>query len=108
MSGGKLNGTTGNVGPNGEPEVVEVEKYIYVENKDRMKQMEDQLETEKKQIMKNFAKERTIIDAKVELAEEDRKRLLEELEHKQTHAQEEKSKQQKMLRKIKNMEEKLL
>jgi hypothetical protein len=60
--------------------VVEVEKYIYVEDKKRMKQMEEQLEAEKQQIMKKFAKERAIIDAKVEIAEEDRKKLLEELE----------------------------
>jgi hypothetical protein len=32
--------------------VVEVEKYIFVEDKERMKQMEDQLESEKRQIMK--------------------------------------------------------
>lgn len=70
--------------------------------------MEDQLEAEKKQIMKQFAKERAIIDAKVEIAEEDRKKLLEELEQKQVHAQQSKTDQQKLLRKIKNMEEKLL
>lgn len=44
--------------------------------------MEEQLEEEKRTIMKQFAKERAIIDAKVEIAEEDRKKLLEELEHK--------------------------
>lgn len=66
--------------------VVEVEKYIYVEDKKRMKQMEEQLEAEKHAIMKKFAKERAIIDAKVEIAEEDRKRLLEELESKSAAA----------------------
>ena len=44
--------------------------------------MEDQLEQEKKQIMKKFAKEKAVINAKVELEEEDRKKLLEELEQK--------------------------
>ena len=58
--------------------------------------------------MKLFAKERAIIDAKVEIAEEDRRKLLEELEQKQNQAQQEKTKQTKILRKIKNMEEKLL
>lgn len=107
LSGGKLNGTQ-QVGSDGQPVVVEVEKYIFVEDKERMKQMEDQLEAEKKQIMKQFAKERAIIDAKVEIAEEDRRKLLEELEQKQNQAQQEKTKQTKILRKIKNMEEKLL
>lgn len=107
MSGGKLNGSMG-LGANGEPEVVEVEKYIYVEDKARMKQMEEELEGQKKTIMKQFAKERAVIEAKVEIAEEDRKKLLEELEQKQVHAQEEKTKQMKLLKKIKNMEEKLL
>jgi predicted ATP-dependent protease len=77
LSGGKLNGM---VSANGEPVVVEVEKYIFVEDKERMKQMEDQLEAEKKQIMKQFAKERALIEQKGEIAEEDRKKLLEELE----------------------------
>lgn len=70
--------------------------------------MEEQLEQEKKQIIKQFAKERAIIDAKVEIHEEDRKKLLEELEQKQNQAQTEKSNQQKLLKKIKGMEEKLL
>ena len=58
--------------------------------------------------MKQFAKERQIIDAKVEIAEEDRKKLLEELEQKQINAQQEKSNAQKLLTRIKKMQEKLL
>lgn len=85
LSGGKLNGSS-QVGVDGQQQVVEVEKYIFVEDKERMKQMEDQLESEKRQIMKQFAKERAIIDAKVEIAEEDRRKLLEELEQKQNQA----------------------
>lgn len=58
--------------------------------------------------MKQFAKERQIIDAKVEIAEEDRKKLLEELEQKTNNAQQEKSNAQKLLNRIKKMQEKLL
>ena len=58
--------------------------------------------------MKQFAKERQIIDAKVEISEEDRKKLLEELEQKQINAQQEKSNAQKLLTRIKKMQEKLL
>ena len=57
FSGGKLTFEGGQVGPNGQ-QIVEVEKYIHVENKERMKQMEDQLEKEKMEIKKKFEKER--------------------------------------------------
>lgn len=58
--------------------------------------------------MKKFEKERAVIDAKVEIAEEDRKKLLEEMDAKSKLAQSEKSNQQKLLSKIKKMQEKLL
>ncbi len=56
FSGGRLN-FDGPVGPDGK-QVIEVEKYVHVENKERMKAMEDQLESEKLQIKKQFEKER--------------------------------------------------
>lgn len=45
-----------------------------------MKAMEDQLEQEKKQMMKDFEKSKARISAKVEIQEEERQRLLAELE----------------------------
>lgn len=57
FSGGKMNFDGGMVGPDGQT-IIEVEKYVHVENKERMKQMEDQLEQEKLNIKKKFEKER--------------------------------------------------
>lgn len=70
--------------------------------------MEDQLEAEKKQIMKDFERQKANINAKVEIAEEDRQRLLEELQSKNEVQQKEKAEQQKLVKRIKNMEDKLL
>ena len=49
LSGGKLNPGMGSYGMSGQPgSVQEVEKFIHVEDKEKMKAMEDQLEAEKK------------------------------------------------------------
>jgi len=45
------------VGPDGQ-QIIEVEKFVHVENKERMKLIEDQLEKEKLDIKKQFEKER--------------------------------------------------
>ena len=58
--------------------------------------------------MKKFEKERAMIDAKVEMADEEKQKLISELDAKQQEAQKEKQNQQKLLKKIKNMEDKLL
>lgn len=109
FSGGSLNfdGLGGSVGPNGK-QIIEIEKFVHVENKERMKVMEDQLEKEKLDIKKQFEKERIKIQQLTELAEEQKASLLTELHEKEERASKEKSKQQKLLKKIKNMEEKLL
>ena len=109
LSGGKLNPGMGSYGMSGQPgSVQEVEKFIHVEDKEKMKAMEDQLEAEKKQIMKDFERQKAGINAKVEIAEEDRQRLLAELESKNEAQQKEKAEQQKLVKRIKNMEDKLL
>lgn len=87
---------------------MDVEKFVHVEDKEKMKAMEEQLENEKRAIMKDFEKQKAKISAKVEIAEEERSRLLAELETKNNQQQKEKSEQQKLLKKIENMEGKLL
>lgn len=82
LTGGKLNPGMMGVGSQNQGGVQEVEKFIHVEDKEKMKAMEDQLEAEKKQIMKDFERQKANINAKVEIAEEDRQRLLAELENK--------------------------
>jgi len=85
LSGGKM-GSAQEVGPDGQSQVVTVEKYVAVEDRQRMQQMEEQLEKEKKQIMKKFEKERAMIDAKVEIADEEKQKLIAELDAKQQDA----------------------
>ncbi len=65
MTGGKIR--SGKTGPSYPGQVQEVEKYIHVEDKEKMKAMEDQLEQEKKQMMKDFEKQKARITAKVEI-----------------------------------------
>jgi hypothetical protein len=58
--------------------------------------------------MKDFEKQKQKISAKQEIAEEERQRLLADLDKQNQHQQKEKSDQQKLLKKIENMEGKLL
>ena len=74
FSGGKLN-FDGPIGPDGK-QIIEVEKYVHVENKERMKAMEDQLEKQKLEIKKQFEKERIKIQQQAEMAEEEKNALL--------------------------------
>ena len=78
FSGGGID--LGEVGPGG---TIHKEKFIMVEDKERMRQMEEKLEQEKKQIRKQFEKERAEILAKTEIHEEERSRLLAEMDTKQ-------------------------
>ena len=107
FSGGKLNFDGVQIGPDGK-QIIEVEKVVHVENKERMRAMEEQLENEKLDIKKKFEKERIKIAQQAEMAEEEKQAILSELKAKEEKAHKEKSKQQKLLKKIKNMEEKLL
>jgi len=73
-----------------------------------MKEMEDKLEQEKRAMMKDFEKQKALIGAKVDIVEEEKARLLAELNTKNEAEQKEKQKQQKLLKKLKNMEEKIV
>lgn len=88
--------------------MVEIENVIHVEDKEKMKAMEEELEHDKKSMMKEFEKQKARISAKQEIAEEERHKLISELEQKNMQQQKEKSEQQKLLKKIDNMEGKLL
>lgn len=44
-----------------------------------MKEMEDALEVEKKQMLKDYEKQKSLIAAKADIVEEEKTRLLEEL-----------------------------
>ncbi len=59
-------------------------------------------------IKRKFEKERKKILQMTEVEEEEKLKLMEDLKGKEETANKEKSKQQKLLKRIKNMEEKLL
>ena len=84
------------------------DQFIHVENKEKMKEMEENLEQEKRKMMKDFEKQKALIGAKVDMVEEDKAKLIHELNSKNEAQQKEKSKQQKLLKKLKNMEEKIV
>lgn len=100
-----MSGQQTQTGPNGE---VIVEKIVHVDNSEKMKQMEKELEKEKKAIKKKFDAEKQKIMQKTEMDEVDKKKLMDELSVREEAQQKEKSKKQKLLKKIKGMEEKLL
>lgn len=109
MGGAKPRGPKGVPGQiNPDTGLVEVENVVHVEDREKMKEMEEQLEKEKKQMMKDFEKQKAKIAARQEIADEDKGRLLQDLEDKNKIQQKEKADQQKLLKKIENMESKLL
>jgi hypothetical protein len=57
----------------------EQDRFINVENKERMKEMEDKLESEKLAMFKDFERQKALIGAKADIVEEEKARLLSEL-----------------------------
>lgn len=56
MTGGRVRTKGGPGGMSGPGGVMEIERTVHVEDKEKMKAMEDQLEAEKRAIMKEFEK----------------------------------------------------
>lgn len=100
-----LNPAQGQVGPDGE---IIVEKIVHIDNSDKMKMMEKEIEKEKAEIKKKFDKEKNKIMQQTEMNQEEKKKLMDELMKKEEGQQKEKAKKSKLLKKIKGMEEKLL
>ena len=92
----------------GEPQIIEVEKVVHVEDAEKRKELEEKLELEMKQIKEQAEEERRKIEQQTFLAEDEKKRLLEELKKNEEEKNKRKQKQQKLLKRLKNMEEKLL
>ena len=92
-------------GPDGE---IIVEKIVHIDNSEKMKKMEEQLEKEKREIKKSFEREKQKIMQQTEMNGEEKQKLMEELNKREEAEQKEKSKKAKLLKKIKGMEEKLL
>lgn len=92
-TGGPAQGMSNNQSVGGLNAAPGEDRFIPVENKEKMKQMEDGLEAEKKAMMKDFEKQKALIGAKADIVEEEKTRLLEELKTKNEAEQKEKLKQ---------------
>ena len=93
LSGGKMNfnGPPGS-GATATGEDIVVEKVIAKVDEAKMKEMEDQIEKEKKAIKRQFEKEKAKIEAEHEVNQEEKDRLMGELKTKQDIAEKEKQK----------------
>jgi kinesin family protein 3/17 len=105
MAGGAHFNADGTVAPGG---VVEVEKIVYEEDKKQMKKLEEKLEREKQIIKQKAEEQRKKIIEQKNLAEDERQQLLDDLKKKEEDQEKAKTKQQKLLKRLKNMEEKVL
>ena len=105
MAGGGRINPDGTPGPGG---VVEVEKVVYEADKKQMKRLEKKLEKEKLLIKTKAEEQRQKIIEQKNIAEDERQELLEALKKKEQDQEKSKSKQMKLLKRLKNMEEKVL
>lgn len=65
--------------------------------------MEEKIEADKKDIRKKFEKQRAKIEAQVEMAAEEKKKLIVELEEKEGKKQDEKKQASKALKRLNKM-----
>lgn len=105
MAGGGNFSADGTPGPGG---VVEVEKVVHVADKKKMKKLEAKLEKEKQEIKEKAEAERKKIIDQKNIAEDERQKLLDDLKSKAEEQEKAKTKQQKLLKRLKNMEEKVV
>ena len=75
MTGGKIRAKQpGGMGPGGYTEGGE--QFEYVLNQDKIKEMEDQLEQEKRAISIQFEKDKAKLEKRTEMGEEERNKLI--------------------------------
>ena len=90
----------------GNPNIVE--KIVQIEDKEKMKEFEDKLEQEKKDIKEAAQQEKLNIENQANLKQEEKKKLLEEIRKREEAEEKAKTKQQKLISRLKKMEEKMV
>jgi hypothetical protein len=85
-----------------------VEKIVQIEDKEKMKEFEDRLENEKLEIRKNAEQERVNIENQANMKQEEKKKLIEEIRKREDAEEKAKTKQQKLINRLKKMEEKMV
>eukprot|EP01015_Nassula_variabilis_P002600 TRINITY_DN114_c0_g1_i8.p1 TRINITY_DN114_c0_g1~~TRINITY_DN114_c0_g1_i8.p1 ORF type:complete len:386 (-),score=112.38 TRINITY_DN114_c0_g1_i8:126-1283(-) len=83
-------------------------KIVKVQDLERIRKMEEKLQSEKKEIERKAEEERKKIEQQKNLAEDEKLKLLQSLKEKEEAEKNAKEKQQHMIKKLKKMEEKLL
>ena len=90
----------------GNPNIIE--KIVQIEDKEKMKEFEDKLEAEKVAIKENAEKEKLNIENQANLKQEEKKKLIEEIRKREDAEEKTKTKQQKLINRLKKMEEKMV
>lgn len=85
-----------------------VEKIVQIEDKEKMKEFEDKLEQEKKAIRDKAEQEKINIENQANLKQEEKKKLIEEIRRREDAEEKAKTKQQKLINRLKKMEEKMV
>ena len=97
----------GAMNPMGAAEIIQVEKKIYIEDQQKIREMEEKLEREKYAIERNAEEEIKKIEAQRNIAEDEKQRLIEKLRKQEESQRKAKEKQQRLLKKLRGMEEKV-
>ena len=84
------------------------EKEVFVEDHEKMREFEERLAKEKEEIQFKAKAEREMIYSQANLKEEEKKKLIEELEKQEVVKEKAKTKQQKLVKKLQKMKEKML
>lgn len=89
-------------------QIIEVEKLIQVEDKEKMREFEEKIQREKEDIKKRTEEEKQRIVQEKNLKQEEKQQLLDELKKREEEQEKTKNKQQKLVQKLKKMEEKMI
>ena len=90
----------------GKPQIVE--KVVKVKDDKKLKELENKLLVEKEQIKKQAEEERHKIEEQMNMAEGEKKAVLDRLRQQEEEKEKAKTKQQQLIKKLKKMEEKVL
>lgn len=89
-------------------QIIEVEKVVRVEDKEKMREIEDRLQREKEEIKVRAEQEKQRIIQEKNLKEEEKLQLLDQLKKREEDQEKAKTKQQRLIQKLKKMEEKMI
>jgi len=85
-----------------------VEKIVHVEDKEKMQELENKIEKERAELKMRAEEERKAIENQANLQQEEKKALIEEIRKREEDENKAKTKQQKLLNRLKKMEEKMV